>query len=83
MGEVTRSGCFTAGARKQGPHKQLSGEVKEMENYLAILMGAFQQHRAISPASPSNRKLPPSFMVLLLANVHKFWSFGPDLYAVR
>lgn len=71
------------GAHKQEPCRQLSGEVKEMEKYLAFLMGAFQQHGAFSPASSSNRKLPPSFMVLLLANVHKFWSFGPNLYAMR
>lgn len=58
-------------------------EVKEMEKYFELLMGAFLQRGAVSPASLSNRKLPPPFTVLLLANVHKFWPFGPNFYVMR
>lgn len=40
--------------------KQLGGDVEEMEKYFELLIGAFQQCGAVSPASLSNRKLPPS-----------------------
>lgn len=62
--------------------KQLGGDVKEMEKYFELLVGAFLQHSAVSPASLPNRKLPPSFTVLLLANVHKFCPFGPNFYVM-
>lgn len=56
--------------------------MKEMEKYFELLMGAFLQCGAVSPASLSNRKLPPSFTVLLLANEHKFCTFGSNFYVI-
>lgn len=54
-----------------------------MEEYFELLMRAFLQRGAVSPASLSNRKLPPSFTVLLLANVHNFWPFRADIYVLQ
>lgn len=69
--------------------RQLGEEVKEMEKYFELLMGAFLQCGAVSPAcgavspaSLSKRKLPPSFTVLLLANEHKFCPFGSNFCVI-
>lgn len=64
--------------------RQLGGGVKEIEKYFELLMGAFLWCGAASRASLSNRKFPPSFTVLLLANEYKFCAFGSNFlyYAV-
>ena len=80
-GELTRSVIHSRGLRAR-VCKQLGGEVKETEKCFELLMGAFLQCSAVSAASLSNRKFPPSFTVLLFANVHKFWPFGSDFYVM-
>lgn len=72
-----------SGGLQAGICRQHGGGVKEMEEYSELLMGAFLQSSAVFPASLSNRKLPPSFTVLLLANVHNFWPFRADIYVLR
>lgn len=62
--------------------RQLGGGVKEMEKYFELLMGAFLLCHAVSPAFLSNRKFPPSFTMLLLANEHKFCPFGSNFYVI-
>lgn len=71
-----------SGAWQTGVCRQVGGGVKEMEKYFELLMGAFLQCCAVSPASLSNRKFPPSLTVLLLANEHKFCPFGFNFYVI-
>lgn len=71
-----------SGAWQRRVCRQLGGGVKEMEKYFELLMGAFLQCHAVSPVSLSDRKFPPSFTVLLLANEHKYCPFGFNFYVI-